>query len=158
MLLWGYCPPEVRSALRPILLDYLWLVPSWVQTLYVRWEERPEDPDTSALSGAQPEYRQAQLTICTGWLSAIHASRRTMLVHELVHMPLAPMVIEHEDIAKRLLDDAPRFSGYSLGQWRRVLEGAVQDLAVAVSMLPGPFPAVAFVEVEDGGAAEPAHG
>ncbi|HSW29284.1 MAG TPA: hypothetical protein VLH75_07280 [Longimicrobiales bacterium] len=148
-ILWGYCPHEVRAALRPILLDYLWLVPSWCQTLYVRWNERPEDGDQSAGSDAQPEYRQAQLTICPGWLSAVHQSRISAVVHELLHLPLAPMVIEHVGLTKRLLDDAERFHAYSEEQWRRVFEGAVQDLAAAVSVLPGPFPAVAFIEVED---------
>lgn len=153
-ILWGYCPQEIRAALRPVLSDYLWLVPSWCQTLYVRWDDRPEEADTTASASAQPEYRQAQLTICPGWLGAVHASRRTALVHELLHLPLAPMVIEHSDLATRLLDDAPAFRGYSQEQWRRAFEGSVQDLAAAVSLLPGPFPSVAFVEIDDDDAEE----
>lgn len=148
-ILWGYCPQEIRGALRPILADYLWLVPSWCQTLYVRWDDSPEDRAASASSSAQPEYRQAQLTICPGWIGGVHAVRVSELVHELLHLPLAPMVVEHHDLAKRLLDDAPQFRGYTEEQWRRVFEGAVQDMAAAIGALPGPFPAVAFVEVED---------
>ncbi|MBW6457419.1 MAG: hypothetical protein K0A98_16175 [Trueperaceae bacterium] len=148
-ILWGYCPTEVRAALRPILVDYLWLVPPWCQSLYVRWEGKPEDPDSNASSSAQPEYRQAQLSVHPGWLAEIHATRVHNVIHELVHVPVAPMVVEHEDLAERLLDDAPRFRGYAQEQWRRSFECAVQDIATAIGQLPGPFPVVSFVEVDD---------
>ena len=117
--------------------------------LYVRWDGKPEDQDSNASSSAQPEYRQAQLLIHPGWLAEVHATRVHGIIHELVHIPVAPMVVEHNDLAGRLMDDAPRFCGYAKEQWRRVFEGAVQDIAVAIGQLPGPFPPVAFLEVDD---------
>ena len=150
-ILWGYCPPEVRSALRPILLRYLWLVPSWVQTLHVGWDDSPDNANANMATSAQPEYRQGQLTVSPGWLGAVPAARRTDVIHELLHFPLAPVVIEHRDLTARLLDDggAPQFHGYAQEQWRRVFEGCVQDLAAAIGLMPGPFPTVPYVEVED---------
>ena len=155
-ILWGYCPPEIRTALHPILVDYLWLVPSWCQALYVRWDGKPEDLDSNATSSAQPEYRQAQLYIHPGWLAEIHTTRVHNVIHELVHIPVAPMVVEHEDLVKRLLDDAPAFRGYAKEQWRRSFEGTVQDIATAIGQLPGPFPSVAFDEVDDDDVTPPA--
>ena len=148
-IMWGYCPVEVRGALRPILLDYLWLVPSWCQNIYVRWDAAPADSDSSLSTSAQPEYRQAQFNVLPGWLGHIEGSRRTMVIHELLHLPLAPMVHEHGDLAERLTEDGSVFAGYAQEQWRRVFEGSVQDLAVSIGMLPGPFPPVPYVEVED---------
>lgn len=148
-ILWGYCPQEVRGALRPALIDYLWLLPPWCRSLYVAWDDSPEDGTTALRTSAQPEYRQAQIHVCPGWLGAVPHSRRMQVAHELLHVPLAPMVDGHNDLVDRLLDDAPSYRGYAKEQWRLMFEGAVQDLAASVASLTGPFPEVAFVEVED---------
>ena len=148
-ILWGYCPPEVREALRPILVDYLWLLPPWCRSLYVAWDDKYADRDAAMYSAAQPEYRQAQLRVCPLWLAAIPQVRRQNVAHELLHIPLVPVVQGHDDLLTRLLDDAPGYQGYAKEQWRLAFEGTVQDLAASVAALSGPFPEVAFVEVDD---------
>jgi len=148
-ILWGYCPQEVRHAIRPILVDYLWLLPSWCRSLYVAWDDKYADQTTAMYTTAQPEYRQAQIHVCPSWLGGIPHTRRKGVAHEILHIPLAPMVGGHDDLLGRLLNDAPGYQGYAKEQWRLAFEGSIQDLAASVVALSGPFPEVAFIEVDD---------
>lgn len=151
ILRWGYMPNEVRSAVAPILRSYLFLVPPWCRQLAVDYWKG--DGSGDAQTSCDPEYRQGHIQINAGWLDANPTQRRLEIIHELLHLPLAPMVEEHRETVDRLFDDgdAPKFKATVQEQWRKCFEGAVQDLAFAILSIPmEAMPRVDVTEEEDG--------
>jgi hypothetical protein len=153
LICWGYMPTEVREAFRPMLVQYLWLLPPWCRKLYVSYKQAHDsgDTDADASCGAMVEYRTASISIHAGWLDRNPASRRDAVVHEVLHVPTMPMVQEQEDVIKRLVgDEAEKFRGHLQEQWRQRFEGTVQDLTFSILMLPADtLPPVPFREEED---------
>ncbi len=122
--------------------------------MHVSWNalHGSADPEVDASSGALPEYRGGSITIHGGFLDCSPAQRRLSIVHEILHLPLAPMVQEQEAALARLCpkDEAPRFHEHLGEQWRQRFEGSVQDLTYAVLLIPeDALPTVPFVEDED---------
>jgi hypothetical protein len=149
---WGPMPPEVRAAVRPLLLAHLWLVPAWCRELLVTWKDRHHH-DTggtiTASSGSDPQYRYARLALHAPWLDSSRSQRRREIIHELLHIPLAPLIDYHEDAIDRLFADAEEspFRAHLEAGWQERHEGAVQDLAFAVASVPlEAMPPVPFEE------------
>ncbi len=141
-------PAEARRAVLPVVQQYLWLVPGWCRVLALVWRDWHEDDvagDSAAAStSTEVEYRHATLFVHAPWLSATPTERRANLIHELLHIPMAPMVDEQRATIRALFADgeAPKFQAHIEEQWRQRFEGSVQDLAFAIlrigdSALPG---------------------
>jgi hypothetical protein len=151
ILRWGYMPTEVRAALAPLLRSYLWIAPGWLRQLGVSYY-RGGDGEGDASTNCDPEYRQAWIRLHAGWLDANPTQRRLEVIHELLHLPLAPVVEEHREAVDRLFEDgdAPKFKETLQEQWRKAFEGTVQDLAFAILNLPQEaLPSVDVMEEED---------
>lgn len=138
-VVWTETPSEVRNPLETLLEEWGFLIPPWVQSLGVRYfatrlENGEANFHATAAMDAEPEYRQARLLIYGEWLVQSAADRERDIVHEMLHLALAPMVLEHQDVIERLFEDgsAPKFQAYMEEQWRQVYEGAVQDLRNAL--------------------------
>ncbi len=154
MIRWGYMPPEVRDAFRPILLRYLWLAPSWCHTLSVAYRQLDSEGNAhvEAEYASSSEYRKGWITLYSGWLDSPPPERVATVVHELLHLPIAPMKGEHGDVIDTLCpkDESPKFHQHLREQARQRLEGTVQDLTAAILSLPeGTLPNVPFSEDED---------
>lgn len=150
-LRWGACPPEVRTAVRPLLLEYLWLVPEWVQVLGIYFAQTDEFAE-GASCDANPAYQWAALTIRPRWLESNQDERRQDVVHEILHIPVSNMVIEHTETVKLLFadGDAPKFRTKLEDVWRREFERSVQSLTFSIMKIPREMlPATPFVEQED---------
>lgn len=151
---WGFMPAETRNAFRPILTQYLWLLPSWMRLLHVGYRHAHENGDEQSLASCsvQPEYRQGAILVYAPWMSSNARERRQTVIHEMLHVPLGPMVKEQEEALDRLVpeDEAPKFRDTLKEQWRQRFEGSVQDLTFSISMLdPTRLPTVPFIEEED---------
>lgn len=150
ILRWGYLPNEVRLALQPILVQYLWILPGWCRTL--RLDYHLSDNGADASTSGEFEYRQARIHIHGGWLDGSPSIRRAEIIHELLHIPLLPMVDNHNEDIGRLFEDseAPKFKATLEEQWRKSFEGAVQDLAYSILQIPTEsLPIVHVIEEED---------
>jgi hypothetical protein len=150
ILRWGYCPPEVRRSLAPLLRSYLWLVPGWCRQLGVGFQADGDGADAS--TSCDPEYRQAWIRFHSGWLDANPTQRRLEVIHEVLHIALAPMSGEQREAVDRLFDDgdAPKYKATLQEQWRKAFEGTVQDIAFAVLAIPpAALPVANVVEEED---------
>lgn len=148
---WGYMPPEVRRAFAPLLYQHLWLVPGWCRQLFLQYDPHG-DPNADASSSSEPEYRQGRITLHAGWLDANPTQRRLEVIHEILHLPMSPMVEEHAEAVDRLFvdGDAPKYRETLQEQWRKAFEGTVQDLSFAILALDSAtMPTVPFVEEED---------
>lgn len=87
----------------------------------------PGDSENIASAGVQPEYRRGHLFIHPKWLEKTAAERELILVHELFHVPLQPIVGLGWDLINEFAPEETR--EFLHEQWRLVFEGAVQDLA-----------------------------
>lgn len=136
IIAWGAeTPAEVRAAVEPILDRYRHLIPGWCRSLHVTYRDTGSEEGNILTTGASPEYRHGWINILPAWLGETGESRERAIVHELIHLPLTPMVQMVEDLLTRLLDEggAPQFHGFAQEQWRRAFEGAVQDLAYSIA-------------------------
>jgi hypothetical protein len=154
---WGFMPAEVRASVRPLLVEYLWMLPTWTQRLYVRYSDVHNDGADGggvvrAMVKAVPEYRYAELTVYAAWLHDSPVDRRRTIVHEMAHTPHALLGLEAERSIDTLLpaDDAPKFREYAQENVRKAVEAATEDWTHAIlRVLPGHLPRVPFEEIED---------
>lgn len=152
---WMDVPWEIREPVTEALRRWGFLIPAAIETLGVEYWQGQTDNDgkavnASAAMNAQSEYRQAFLSIYGGWLMDSEDERQRSILHEILHIPIAPMADGHKDAIERLLHDAPVFQGYAIEQWRVATEGAVQDLRNALWDLKT-TPRIELIN-EDGGA------
>ncbi|HEY4699383.1 MAG TPA: hypothetical protein VIH27_03325 [Nitrososphaerales archaeon] len=157
---WGFFPPEVRNVVRPILLNYLWLVPPWIRVLHLGYGvSKTDNYWAEGSSETNEHYRWTNITIFGHWLDSNESNRRLSIIHELLHISLAPMAEEHVQVINRLFEDgeAPKFRATLNENWKRVMESAVQDLAFSISLIPdiqritllNDLSVLAFTEEED---------
>lgn len=130
-------PDEVREVVEPLVEDWQHLVPGWVRELSIFWTHG-DDPSSPCACSTDPEYRFARIYLFGGFLGGTPDEREGWFVHELIHLPLAPAVNIVEDLLDRLLgeDGDPEFYGFAKEEWRKVFEGAVQD--ITYSLLDAP--------------------
>jgi hypothetical protein len=145
---WGFLPAEIRDAVRPYLLNYLWILPSWVHLLHVGYTVVDADsPGTTAEMKSAPSYRQATLTVYAAWLSESPTRRERIILHELIHPTYAPVLIATNDAVKAII--ATSTPGYAIvaESLRSTSEGATVDLERA--LFGKRFPPPPFTEEED---------
>jgi len=121
-------PVEVLESLAPLVDKWLWLVPTWCHELHVHYEGViGEEPDAYASNSTVPEYRGARIRVAGSWLERDDRNREEAVVHELLHIPIAPMrCVLLDSVA--CTDNVP-FKELVEENWRIAMEGAVCDLA-----------------------------
>jgi len=123
-------PREIKGAALPIVERWAWLVPQWCLWLHVGNTTVLPENGGYALSTTREEYRFARITLTPGWLEEAEREREFGIVHELLHIPIAPM---HQlmGTAMEKSENEP-YKALVEEQWRKAMEGAVQDLAHAL--------------------------
>ena len=122
-------PQELQDAVRPYVERWLWVAPTWCHTVFVGNiidVPRGQCGENTTLV----QYREARVSVAPGWLEQPPKRREAMILHELLHIPLAPAgeLLIHasestsNDAWRELLEN----------QWRKAIEGAVQDLTHAL--------------------------
>jgi hypothetical protein len=82
-------PPEVAQAIRPLLDKHMWLAPTFVHYVYVRWNA---DGEGGALSSTVlEEYRRMTLWVHGDWLSNTERGRDNDVRHEFLHGASQPL-------------------------------------------------------------------
>lgn len=78
-------------------------------------------------------YRWASIRVHPGWLDTPEWDRRQAVIHELLHVFLAPLANYAEcEIDRLLKDEAPKYHGSVRAELTDRLEGAIQDLATVL--------------------------
>lgn len=138
-LLWEEGMPEnLRDQFEPILKQYLWLVPGWCSEITLSYEEFCiEDSEAEASTYAVPEYRYAGVAIHDHWGKLDEFRKRSVVIHELLHIPLSPMADHADQMYGRLMDGAGmKFQTHVQEDWVNRVESVVQDLANAIREVP----------------------
>ena len=122
-------PRELQDAVRPYLERWLWVAPTWCHTVLV--DNIIDVPSNQCGENTTlVQYREARISIAPNWLEQPPGRRESMVLHELMHIPFAPageLLIEasestNNEAWRELLEN----------QWRKAIEGAVQDLTHAL--------------------------
>lgn len=145
---WGFLPKEVRDAARPHILNYLWVLPSWVHLLHVQYSLTDEgDTGTLASMNSAPSYRFATLTIFGRWLNESPERRERHILHELIHPTNAPLIVATHELVKVVVEtDSPTYK-IGMESVRAASEGATVDWERALFGLHRPPPQ--YTEEED---------
>jgi hypothetical protein len=129
-VIWREMPEEVRAVVEPLLEKHLHRVPSWCNTLAVTSGSSSEARVVATVE-ADYEYRQARISFTPLFLSENKKNRESTIVHELAHLPLAPIRDWVLDTIKALLTDET-MQQYLFAQYHKLEEGAVQDITHSV--------------------------
>lgn len=122
-------PDAVRAAVEPIIQQWRWLIPGWVQEVMIRWQAQAEDGE-SADTVVSYEYRWVSIRLKGHWLSDARTQEKD-IVHELIHAFTHPLAEYARNEMERLLpeNEAPKYRAAVLEELRMRHESFVQDLA-----------------------------
>lgn len=89
----GEIPPELQSALAPLLERHLCLLPDWLHHLNVSYySSTPKDSErTAASTTIDYEYRTAYLYIFPAFFMTNNDKRCEFIQHEMIHATVNPI-------------------------------------------------------------------
>lgn len=124
-------PKDIRALIRPIVAEWKWLIPAWCRLIAIRYGAPPEDvPQAVATCEVDFEYRQARITICPLFREQTEDEQRRTVVHEILHVAVAPLSRAAHSLVRTLADDE------LLEKFRDEIssaeEGVVSDLMYAL--------------------------
>ena len=107
------------------------LVPDWCSHVWVAWQAGDStNASTVADIDVHYDYRWARMCIYASWLDQTEEFKREALVHELMHLFVAPLSDYARDTFKLVVpqDEADKFSKSITEQIRQRCESVTQDL------------------------------
>lgn len=129
-VLWDVMPPEVRKAAEKYVKKHSDLVPTWCHCLTLMYEVEGDENAVAACC-AEFHYRQATIRLFPSFLDETEADRELTIVHELLHIPLDPLVSYARSVAERISDEHIR--AHVLDELTCRMEGTVVDLSFAIT-------------------------
>lgn len=124
-------PEFVKPELSRFLDRLNYLVPDWCSHVWVFWSANDSGNDSTVASiTAYYDYRWARMTVYASWLDQTEDFKREALIHELMHLFIAPLGDYARDTLKLLIpeDEAQKFSKATCEQIRERVESVTQDL------------------------------
>lgn len=128
-------PALVLPELRRFLDDLDYLIPDWCSHVWVAWcAGDTGNESTVADITAHYDYRWARMNVYASWLDQTEELKRELLIHELMHLYVAPLSDYARDILKLLCpkEDAAKFNASLIEQVRERCESVTQDLTQMV--------------------------
>ena len=92
-------PPEVRSALDPLIEKWKHIVPAWCQRIWCSWSE---DNEQKCQITVREDQRDALLSVHPNWMTLPH-EREVTIIHELCHFYNSPLRWEGADCIKLIV-------------------------------------------------------
>ena len=124
-------PVAIREAVEPHVTAYAGFLPGWCVELLIAYTDEGSNR-TSASMSARVEYRWARLTVHPCYLSQPVHDRAEIVLHEILHVQLEPMV-DHAIECAQAVERVNAELGQTLANLRtHVLEQVVSDLTQAV--------------------------
>lgn len=122
-------PAEQRTLVSAMIHDNAWLLPRWVEVVWVRFEV-PREPTTSARVLVSEEYRSIRLAVCPEWLLCEQHIRQSDIRHEFIHASTDPLVRVGHQLADMIED--PKLKAWAREELRLALERSTADLEYAI--------------------------
>ncbi len=125
-------PSDIRTAIEFHLVRWLPVLPTWCHRIIVNWDfELAAEGDLQTV--VHYEYRCVHFTIGPGFLNREVAGRSTAVLHEYMHVMLAPMCNAHRDLLVLLQEKVPDLYTLANEQYRHAMESVVVDLGRTIS-------------------------
>lgn len=121
--------PEVRDAVEPHLTKWAFLIPGWCHEINVIWNDG--DGDGALSINVYYEYRNADLAVLANFLTKPEY-REGHVVHELLHLSLAPLTQTAQALRDALAEKVPDVEPWATEQIRQGEEATTCDLAALV--------------------------
>lgn len=94
-------PAEIRDAIDPILREHIWILPTYIHEIYVRFTKE-NDLNATLSTHINEEYRKLVFYIHPPWLLSGVSVRTKNVRHEFVHALVDPL----HTVAHQLVDAA----------------------------------------------------
>jgi hypothetical protein len=127
--------PDIAALLAPYCDRYAWLIPSWCQRVFVRFEESQASGNETtdiATTVTNKTYRWATIRFHGGFLADSDLERRIDTVHEILHISLSSAIDYGRQAVKDLAAVNQSLSDHVGQQLCALHEQGVQDLAYAI--------------------------
>ena len=124
----GDWPADVLQIAKPVILEYLHLLPGWCLSLHIRFEDSNESQ--SAAVSVSYGGRHTVMYIRPGWLQESLEDRHKAILHEIAHIHVQPIKCVFTDLCNKGIEDKA-FQDFVWEQFKDALEGSVEDLAWA---------------------------
>lgn len=116
-------PPELKSALEPLVEKWTWILPPWVHELVLRYKS--EGKVTASTHGYY-KYRWQKVEFDTAFIMEEPIARERSVIHEFLHICFR----EQHDALDILLNHVPEETKSLANDFLiAATEGVVQDLA-----------------------------
>jgi hypothetical protein len=128
-------PPDMRQLVEKLLPKLLKYAPPWLTLLQFLWDPNGREYDGNqirAWTDTYVSYREAAITLYPRFQLHSEASSRQCLLHELMHMQVAPLHDETLAIIFATTEEDSIERIYMLGRLDKVVEGMVEDLALTI--------------------------
>jgi len=127
----NHIEPHVQEEIDSRLIPWLWLLPSWVQSLHIRFYSDNGEGTVAEIT-VHEEYRSLDLNIYASWLGEPSQSKVECLVHELVHVYTNQLYYQARRSIIATTANNPEMQEFALEELRRRNEAATQDLAKTI--------------------------
>lgn len=125
-------PAEIKAALQPHLDRWLGHAPTWCHEVIVHWAGEASDGADLRCEPVQ-EYRWARVTVYGSFLSRSLRDRSESVLHEMLHIALAPSDLVVHSLLDVLKEKVPELHAWANEQFRLAKESAVCDLTRAIA-------------------------
>lgn len=122
-------PAEQRAIVQKLIDDNGWLLPRWVEVIWVRFEVPPNSAISSRIS-VNEEYRSIRFSICPEWLLSEAHIRESDVRHEFIHASTDPLHRVGRQLIT-LLDDE-KLKQWATEELRLAIERTTADLEYAI--------------------------
>jgi hypothetical protein len=127
--------PHIQAEIDRYLQPALWLVPGWVQSVWINlWGSDNASGEASISINANYDYRNVVLDFYTIWLNQSHEEKTMQMLHELLHIHLSLIADYSRDKINLLCpsNEAEKFNASLQEGLRERHESATQDLALII--------------------------
>lgn len=128
-------PTEVADIVDHSLRRWNAVLPRWIDTVRIGCFEAGDGVDQLAVV-VRSEYRYMEITVYAKFLTLTPEERSRAVLHELCHATLGPLADLIEDLIKSCLEKGSPARKIMDLQMTRAIEGAVEDMALAVLRAP----------------------
>lgn len=126
-------PKLIKKEVEKLINETAWLIPLWLQKLYVGY--KGNDEDSNAFNNTRKDYRFARIMICGNFLKNRAFEQKQTILHEILHIHNCPYL----DYVDELIDllcpesDAPKFRESMQNELTRKAESMTEDVAFAIA-------------------------
>lgn len=127
-----HVPDELKKDIRKHVGYLIKLCPGWVLRLTVHYSTSTPYGDTCRASIVSDyKYRQVDLTIYASWIHLNEGEKKATIVHEAVHILVAPLQQIFKDAVDAFYSDEENVEKFIHATWDVAHEAVVEDLAHA---------------------------